>query len=213
MQAKRIRAQRWQPPSDELVVAAVDRAHRHRHRRDAGATLSDIAGHLGIPLGPVASRRLRPIIDRLTNERRWLAHSRRQSRDHWALTDAGVERLSRALIEGIAEELPESPQHREWRAAREHAAARIDVLQSELSELLAKLDALLDAEDPPPTSDWLSLAKPLQDLTMAVGVAHYCLYERPEPDDARADRDDLTEPAGSPVSWRHPRIWDPGHGD
>lgn len=94
MQAKRIPAARWQPPSDELVLAATDRAHRQRDRDDRDVTLAEIARHLGMTWGPHASRRLRPIVGRLTSELRWLQHSRRHSQDYWALTGAGAERLS-----------------------------------------------------------------------------------------------------------------------
>jgi hypothetical protein len=139
-----------------------------------------------------------------------LRHSRRRSQDYWALTDKGREQLAHALIAGIGAELPEAPQHREWRAAREHAAARVEALRGELGELLARVNAMLDADVPPPATDWLAWAKPLKDLTVAVALAGYCLYERPEPDDARADRDESIEPSGSPVSWRNFRIWDPG---
>jgi hypothetical protein len=214
MQAKRIRAQRWQPPSDPLVLAAVDRAHRHRFHEEYGdATLPEIAHHLGMDWGPHASRRLRPIVRRLTDNLGWLRQSRHRGQDGWALTDAGAGRLARALLDDIADELPESPQHRQWRAARDHAAARIEGLEGELGELLAKVNAMLDTDERASAADWLACAKALRDLTVAVGVASYCLYERPEPDDARADRDEGIEPTGSPVSWRYPRSWDPGHGD
>jgi hypothetical protein len=72
---------------------------------------------------------------------------------------------------------------------------------------------MLEAPDPAAAADWLSCAEPLRDLTEAIGVATYCLHERPEPDDATADRDERIEPHGSRYSWRHPRTWDPGHGE
>jgi hypothetical protein len=211
MQAKRIREQRWRPPSDALVLAAADRARRHRDGSERGATLAAIADHLGMTWGPHASRRLRPIVDRLASELGWLQHSRWQSRDYWALTSTGSERLSRAMVEGIAEELPESPQHREWRRLREHAAARIETLRAELGELLAEVNAMIDAEQQPSTAAWLKSAKRLNDTTVAIGVASYCLYEHPEPDDARADHHELIDSSGNLVSWRYPRLWDPGH--
>jgi hypothetical protein len=144
MQVERIREQRRRPPSDALVLAAADRARRHRDGSERGATLAAIADHIGMTWGPHASRRLRPIVDRLASELGWLQHSRWQSRDYWALTSTGSERLSRAMVEGIAEELPESPQHREWRRLREHAAARIETLRAELGELLAEANAMID---------------------------------------------------------------------
>jgi hypothetical protein len=208
MHGKRIRSESWRPPSDALVLAAVERARRHDPRADDDVTLRAIAEHLGMAWGPHASRRLRPILERLDGELGWLTRSRRRGGDHWSLTGAGAERLS--LVEGVADALPESPQHRRWRAARDHAAARIDDLRGELGALIATVDALLGADTPPPAADWLACAQPLEDLTVAVALASYCLYERREPDDARADLDDRIEPSGSPVSWRNHRIWDPG---
>ena len=213
MQAKRIHASQWQPPDDALVLAAVDRADRHRSRRDLGVLLQDVAAHLDMQWGPHTSRRLRPIIDRLTDELGQLEHSRHQRRDYWQLTDAGTKALSRALLAGVGDELPESPQHRQWRAAREHASARIEGLKNELGERLAALNALLDAPDPPPATELLAFAEPVKELIEAVAIAHYCLYERAEPDDARADERDPRQPLGEFAKWRHPRMWDPGHDD
>lgn len=214
MAPKRTRASRRPPPSDLLVLAAVDRAHRHRFHEDYGdVTLSDIADHLAKSSERYAAHLLRPIVHRLTDDHGWLRQSRHRGQDRWALTDAGAKRLSRALIDGVGDELPESPQHRQWRQAREHAAARIEALQNELGEALADVNAMLDAEAPAPAADWLAQAETLRRRAVAVGVARYCLYERPEPDDAHADRDEFIEPSGSPVGWRHPRGWDPSHGD
>ena len=210
MQDKRNRRSRWRPPSDLLVLAAVDRAQRHRQFPEHGdPTLSEVAAHLGMAWGPHASRRLRLIVDQLTGEFGWLERSRRVSQDRWGLTDAGAQRLARAGVDGVLEELPESPQHREWREARAHAAARIEGLQSDLGEALAKLGRLLDAHDPVPSSEWLAQMEPLRELVQAVAIATYCLHELPEPDDATA------APAAphSLRGWRHPRAWDPGHGE
>lgn len=214
MQDQRIRGRRWQPPSDELVLDAADRAYRHRPRLDIGnPPLSEVARHLGVTWDAHASRRLRPIVARLSDERGWLRRSRVRGQDRWGLTEAGSRRLAQAALDGIVDELPESPQHRAWRAARDHAAARLGELQDELSEVLARVNVMLEAPEPVTAAEWLACVQPLRDLTEAIGVATYCLRERPEPDDATADRDDQIEPHGSRYSWRHPRSWDPGHGE
>lgn len=211
MQDERIRVPRWRPPSDELVLAAVDRAQRHRPTPDSGEpTLSAIAAHLGMTWGPVASRRLRPLVERLTHERGWLQHSHRTGQERWALSDAGADRLARAA--GVLDELPESPRHREWRAARAHAEARIEELRGELGELLAKVNGLLDASDPVPSEEWLAYAEPMRALIEAVGMATFCVHELAEPDDNASDHHDRA-PRGSRYTWRHPRMWDPGHGE
>jgi hypothetical protein len=210
MQDQRIRGTRWRPPSDPLVLAAVDRAQRHRQNpRSGDPTLSEIAAHLGMTWGSHASRRLRPIIDRLTGELGWLERSRRVSQERWGLTEAGAEGLARAGGEGVLEELPESPQHRAWREARAHASARIDGLQNELGEQLAAVGRLLDADEAVPASEWLAAGDELPGLIGAVAIATYCLHERPEPDDATAAP---AAPHGL-QSWSHPRVWVPGYGD
>lgn len=208
MQATHKGASRRPPPRDALVLAAVDRAYRHRASVQPGVSLTEIADHLGLSPGPAASRRLHPTVDRLTYELGWLHTSRRWSRDCWALTDRGHEELSRALVAGIADELPESPQHREWRAARQHAAVRLEELRTELGELMAKLNGLIDAQPPASAAELVALAEPLHDHTTALAMAHYCLHERAQPDDAHADHED--KPAVSVLAgWRHPGSWDP----
>lgn len=54
---------RFEPVSDEVVLAAVERAERHRERKDEGVMMSDIAEHLGFVHGSWTTRRLRPQID------------------------------------------------------------------------------------------------------------------------------------------------------
>lgn len=59
--------------SDDLVLAAVGRAERHREREGAGMMMSDIAEHLGFVRGSWTTRRLRPQIE---------AARQRRQRDH-----------------------------------------------------------------------------------------------------------------------------------
>src|SRR6204780_6026641 len=56
---------RFEPVSDALVLAAVERAERHREREGEGVMMSDIAEHLGFVHGSGATRRPRPQIDGL----------------------------------------------------------------------------------------------------------------------------------------------------
>ena len=94
---------RLEPVSDGLVLAAVERAERHREREREGVMLSDIAEHLGFVHGSWTTRRLRPQLDALIAEGS-LARSRRHGVVVWALTEAGrgqLERMRRAGRRGV----------------------------------------------------------------------------------------------------------------
>jgi hypothetical protein len=114
---------RFEPVSDALVLAAVERAERHREREGEGVMMSDIAKHLGFVHGSWTTRRLRPQFDALIADGS-LARSRRHGVLVWALTDDGRGRLDRMRRAGEVEELPEAPQHRAWRHTRATAGER-----------------------------------------------------------------------------------------
>jgi hypothetical protein len=133
MQAEPIRG-RWQAPSDELIMLAVDRAERHkRFARDRpGVTVGAVAEHLGMSRGSVAGRRLNPLLRRLEIQG---PLARFQLPGHsmplWVLSEAG-ERLVQAAVARGAGVLPESPQHRAWREARADCIARLPQFRTEL---------------------------------------------------------------------------------
>lgn len=52
-------------PSDELLMAAIDRAQRHRTDSQRGVMLETVKAHLQIPPGSWSTRRLRPQLDQL----------------------------------------------------------------------------------------------------------------------------------------------------
>jgi hypothetical protein len=99
---------RFEPVSDEVVLAAVGRAERHREREGEGVMMSDIAEHLGFVHGSWTTRRLRPQIDAFIAAG-LLVRSRRGGVVIWGLTSAGRGRAERG--DGSVG-LPESPQHR-----------------------------------------------------------------------------------------------------
>jgi hypothetical protein len=179
---------RFEPVSDGLVLAAFERAERHREREREGVMLSDIAEHLGFVHGSWTTRRLRPQLDALIAEGS-LARSRRHGVVVWALTEAGRGQLERMRRAGEVEELPEAPQHRAWRHARVIAGERIDAFRAEAREALDETAMLLDAEDAH-SDAWFGVAEHLQAACWRVGSATYCLREWREPDDSRPDVDD-----------------------
>jgi hypothetical protein len=179
---------RFEPVSDGLVLAAVERAERHREREREGVMMSDIAEHLGFVHGSWTTRRLRPQLDALIAEGS-LAQSRRHGVLVWERTDDGRGRLERMRRAGEVEEMPEAPQHRAWRHARAAAGERIDGFRAQARQALEEAVRLLDAEDVP-SDAWFGVAERLQAACWRVGSATHCLREWREPDDARPDVDD-----------------------
>jgi hypothetical protein len=169
------------PISDVTVLAAIDRAVRHRVR--PVVPIWSIFEHLGIPR---RSRRVRTQIFELVQAGA-VERSRVRSIEQFSLTPAGRRRLRRA---GEVE-LPESPQHQEWRNAQVLAVQEIQRFRDVLRELLADASALLDSGAP--SDVWFELAERLEHTARTLGSATYCLYEWAEPSDEEPDVDDRSE--------------------
>jgi hypothetical protein len=185
---------RFEPVSDELVLAAVERAERHRERQNEGVMMGDIAEHLGFVHGSWTTRRLRPQIEAFIAAG-LLVRSRRHGVVVWGLTSSGrrrVEQASGAVV------LAESPQHRVWRHARALASERIDAVWEQASGVLEEAMDVLDSNGA--RSDaWFALAERLQSACWQLGSVIYCLSEWAEPDDATPDVDDHSEPGDETI--------------
>jgi hypothetical protein len=180
---------------DELVLAAVERAARHRARDTSAVPAWAIVDHLGLPR---RSRRVRAQLDALEGAGS-LERSRRHGIPMWQLTPAGRQRLTRARHAGSVPELPESPQHRAWWQARTLAGQEIERLhlsaRDDVEAAADLLDALVFNVSPRPSSDtWFELGERLALSLRRLGSASYCLSEWAEPDDAHADIDDHSDP-------------------
>lgn len=181
------------PPSDELVLAAIDRAERHRVGERPGAPRWAIVEHLGIPRRSSVARGVAAQLCALEADGT-LARSRRHGVTVWTLTGRGRRRLRAALRAGTLPALPESPQHRAWRNARTAAAQELERFQRDVRDGLDEMTRLLEA-DPPASSDaWLEAAERLRRRAWRLASASHCLREWREPDDARADVDDRLAP-------------------
>jgi hypothetical protein len=176
-------------PSDELVLAAIDRAARHRGKDTPTVPVWALLEHLALARRSAAARHVRSRLSAL-QEAGWLESSRRHGVASWALTSSGHRRLRRAQSAGELCPLPESPQHRAWRNAVTTAGQEIERFRAMLRERLDEAGQLLEADPPPRSDDWLELADALQRSCRRLGSASYCLYEWHEPDDAHADLDD-----------------------
>jgi DNA-binding MarR family transcriptional regulator len=179
---------RFEPVSDALVLAAVERAECHSEREGEGVMMSDVAEHLGFVHGSWTTRRLRPQLDALIAEG-LVARSRRHGAVVWELTGDGRGRLEQLHRAGEVGDLAEAPQHRAWRHARVMAGQRIDRFRAEARESVEEAVRLLGAEDVP-SDAWFGVAERLQAACWRVGSATHCLREWREPDDARPDVDD-----------------------
>jgi hypothetical protein len=184
---------------DDLVLAAVERAERHRERR--GAPMYLIRAHLAAPNRSGRARRVNALVLTLA-ETGLLEQFRANSIDFWTLTDNARRRLRRA--KGIAEAMPESPQHERWRRAHFLAKRELERYREALRGVIAETTALLNApEDCVPSGMWLMQAPRLDRHMRRVGAATHCLYEWREPSDDTADLMGHRERGRrNPASWR-----------
>jgi DNA-binding transcriptional regulator PaaX len=179
-------APRAEEPSDELVLAALDRAARHRARDTAAVPVWTIFEHLGISRRSTAARKVRIRLD-VMHAAGWIALGRAHGIQTWALTSAGVRHLRRERRAGRVPPLPESPQHQRWRSARITAAQEIGRFERELRALLAETEQMLDVEPSADSDAVFALGERLQRACSRLASASYCLREWAEPADARAD--------------------------
>jgi hypothetical protein len=180
------------------VLAAVERACRHRGEERPVVPVWLILAHLAIPRRSGAARAVRAQLDALSAAGA-LVPSREHGVSLWALSAAGRERLLAQRRAGASLELPESPQHAAWRDAHRAAGQEIERFRGHLRACLAEATSLLGATQQVDSDIWLELGERLQRGCWLLASASHCLYEWAEPDDARADIDTLAEsPASQP---------------
>ncbi|HMD51095.1 MAG TPA: hypothetical protein VKG62_00160 [Solirubrobacteraceae bacterium] len=189
------------PPSRELVLAAVERAERHRTGEDRGVPRRTIVEHLSLRARSAESRRVLSLLRELQAEG-LLEPSRRHGVEVWTSTAAGEEALASARAGGRAPLLGESPQHLAWREARMAAGQELGRFRRRLRRLVDEADRLLRADPPPDSDAWLELAEALREAARTVGSAEHCLREWKEPDDRRADVDTRREEADGALAPR-----------
>ena len=205
---------------DGMVLAAVDRAQRHRQSEPGGPVLTgDIYRHLDVRRNSAEGRRLRKRILAL-EDAGLLEQQRRRGAPVWQLTTNGHHRLRQAQKAGEVGELPESPQHRSWREAHTTAELEIDRTRGELREYAEELLRLLDSDQVVTSDVWFAMGDGVGRLAWVVGSMTHCIHEWPEPDDAHPERDDYTVPGDDLLTryersvvravrqgWRNPVMW------
>ncbi len=173
-------------PSNDLILAAIERAVCHRGRDESNVALSAIKEHLGLPHNGWTTLQIRPKIEAL-EATGLIKQSRRSSSDVWGLTAKGRRRLN-AVRSELA--LPESKQHRRWRDARVVAGERIDGFRVDLRGVLDEAIDLLEADPDANSATWFGFSERLRRASWLVASATYCLHEWAEPDDSAPDTDD-----------------------
>jgi hypothetical protein len=151
---------------------------------------------------------LRPILARLSGERGGCADRVRRE-DRWVLTEAGSRRLAQTAVDGVVDALPKSPQDRVLRGAARtppngSASWRMSSARCSLASTRCSRRPSLPRRPtgfPASSHCGLSPKRSAWRPTACTSGA--------EPDDARAERDERTEPCGSRYSWRDPQWWDP----
>ena len=173
-------------PSNDLILAAIERAICHRDRNEQPEALSTVKRHLGLPHNGWTTLQLRPKIEELETAG-LIEQSRISSRDVWGLTAKGRKRLETVRGELT---LPEAPQHRIWREARTAAAERIAGFRGELRATLDEAIGMLEADHEADSATWYEISERLHQAGRLLASATYCLREWAEPDDSHADTDD-----------------------
>lgn len=183
----------YKPVSDTLVLAAIDRAQRHNpHGYDHGVLWGSLVEHLGFAHSSATTVKLRPQVSRL-KAAGLVERGKARGYTLWRLTSNGRQHLAQARRKREDLTLPEAPQHRQWRAARSAATERIDQIRERLRDTLSDANRLLDSAEGGDSDSWFALSGRLSTRSGRLASATYCLREWPEPDDARADRDDSSE--------------------
>jgi hypothetical protein len=192
-------------PSDAELLAALDRAMRHRLPAAGPVPVRDLLGHLQIAPRSAAARALRGRLAGL-QQRGLLACGREHGAGVWSLTAAG----ERSLREAGPQRLPESPRHAEWRRARTAAALELPRFHARLAGTLARAEQMLAAGGrtdggAPSGREWLDLGRALAGDCNRLGSAWHCLREWPEPGD---DAPTLPAPERARlVALRNIRLW------
>jgi hypothetical protein len=186
-------AQRSKQPSDELVLAALERALLHRAEPGSPAPIWSILEHLCIPRRGAGARHVKSVL-RLALQMGRVESSRPHGVEAWQLTRAGRAHLRRLRSADSMPTLPESPQHRDWRNARAAAAQEVERFERRLGEHLDEGTRFLARDRPVSSDEWFLLAEAIRRDCRRLGSAYHCLYEWSEPRDELSDHDSRRDP-------------------
>jgi hypothetical protein len=175
-------------PARVLLLAAVERASRHLGTRlpelSAAVPVCLVAEHLGVARGGHPRRGLRPKLEALAEDGLLEARGPRRRRT-WRVTKEGSRLIAR--YPEVATVLPESPQHRAWREARDLADKEFEALRAGARSALIETDELV--ERGPDALELMRALERLRAFVEGLAGACYCLFEWEEPHDDGADID------------------------
>lgn len=195
----------YEPVSDELVLAAIERAIR---QGPDTVWIIHVAEHLGFRRQTHTTRKVREQLERIRVQDGTVERLDRMGREYWRLSPAGERHLAEARNSDQVGVLPESPQHRSWRTARAAAAERIDRFRALLSAAIQEAHTAELEVTAPPSATWLALSERLAAAAWLVGSATYCLDEWAEPSDELMDVDTSDPTQGSTPRRRAVVRWD-----
>lgn len=172
--------------SDDRVLAAVERAARHDwspvRDRPRGALWNNVVLHLGLRVaGGAGTRRIRGPMDRLQSGELIVCVEYGKA-GLWRLAPAGQARFGELRAAGVVA-LPESPQHRYWREAREFAEIEWPLLLGDLYDALREAGEIVWQRPLPHSDEWFEMSARLHLHAWQAASAHHVLHEWSEPDE------------------------------
>lgn len=170
--------------TDYVVLAALERAERHRQAQGPGALYSSLIEEVGFH----SRHRAGPLKKRtdLLVQKRYLRRFLQNGCAMIALTPSGRRHLLALAKSGEAIQLPESRQHLIWRSCREAAQMRAPELRERLRIALDDAAQLLASDEVAPDA-WYEVGSRLQQAAHGLNGALYCMRDWTEPDDSAAD--------------------------
>jgi hypothetical protein len=178
--------------NDDLILAAIERAEHHHGYQ--GAPDWEIVEHLSVARRSKKAGQVKARLPELVRDG-FLGESRRHGVSVWATNAKARKRL--AQVPEATASLPESPQHRKWREARDAAEQEIEGFYLGLRDAVdATADLLSEPMPPGPPSDaWFEMAERLHRACRRLGSATHILHEWAEPSDDKADDDEHRDPS------------------
>lgn len=178
--------------TDDLILAALNRAECHRGYQ--GAPDWAVLEHLSVASRTKKARQVKARLPELA-QAGFLEKGRKYGIGQWVLTAKARKRLGE--VPEVTRSLPESPQHRRWRDARDAAEQDVEGFYLSLRDSVDAAADLLSMPMPPgPSSDaWFEAGERLHRACRRLGSATYCLHEWVEPPEDEADPDDVSDPS------------------
>jgi DNA-binding PadR family transcriptional regulator len=187
-----------------MLLAAIERAERQvvLPGKRKGARRKEIVAHLGLDWHSGNARRLKGQLEALRAEGCVEIEEKMPFRSIVALTRRGHDRLQLArrqkVPEAMAEALPESPQHREWREARAVAEEREDEIRSLATDAVQEAQTALLKPAADSADELMAIGDRLHRVFWRFASVVYVRQEWAEPDERSRDED-----PGKGDSWLH----------